>query len=370
MLGGGGGGGGEQQQQGSVDTQQQEVPSQFLAAYPDLVPRLCLNRFYAAEGVRQAAHAVWRDVMGARGGSSLLSSNIGIVAAYYSDMTRSNSHMTAEAALQAIRELALRMPRNDVRKVLPLLLETLCACVQEESWPVRDAAVGSLGALLLTFASEIEGMDDVCSGGGDEDGSGSGSGSGGGVPIIPLMLRVCAKQLTDTIASVRDTAAVALAGLCDVQGSQHMRRLAQEAAVAHLIEHLDVSSSSSSSSAAGKKKGGGTKPQMSFLPPAMLAQPGAGGTTASSAAAAAGLGMNKGKAGSGWRKGGGWGCCLDCMEVREGSPEDAADGCLALLDELPASGCVVLPASAALIESVQRRHPQYTGLFSLAPASA
>ena len=36
----------------------EDAPSLFLAAYPELLPRLCMNRFYAAEGVAGGAPGV------------------------------------------------------------------------------------------------------------------------------------------------------------------------------------------------------------------------------------------------------------------------------------------------------------------------
>jgi hypothetical protein len=32
-----------------------------------------------------------------------------------------------------------------------------------------------------------------------------------------------------------------------------------------------------------------------------------------------------------------WGCCLDCMELRSGSPWEASDGCIYLIRELASS---------------------------------
>ena len=80
--------------------QSKRVPAQFLTAYPDMLPRLCMNRFYAADGVKRASHMSWREIMGSRGGITLLSTHIGITVAYYSDMSKSNSHMVEAASMQ------------------------------------------------------------------------------------------------------------------------------------------------------------------------------------------------------------------------------------------------------------------------------
>ena len=128
--------------------------------------------------------------MGAQGGGSLLAGNIGLVVNYYSEQSRSNSHMVAEAALQAIKEVSTRLQRVQVVKVLPVVLQTLVACVQDHSWPVRDAAVGALGALVVAFSKEIadleaggleygdsQGQTDDADGGDDERKETSGAGA-------------------------------------------------------------------------------------------------------------------------------------------------------------------------------------------------
>ncbi len=326
---------------GTDSNQSTGVPAQFLTAYPDLLPRLCMNRFYAAEGVKRAAHASWREIMGRQGGVALLSAHVTITVAYYSEMTKSNSHMIAESGLHAMKELALRVPRASVVKVLPQILETLRACVQDESWPVKDAAVGALGSVLATFAFEISEMEADSSV--DEDGK-----------ISTLFFRVCCEQLLDAIPSVRETAAVALADICSLKGDASVRKAAREAVCSHLVSHLDIA-------AAQKREEDSKKTGKAFLPSALLAVkptslPGPPSPPPPPH-------DDKQRGGGGWRKAGGWGCCLDCMEVRQGSVRDAEEGCLTLLQELPASGGELFHASQPLLKLVASKHPQYLALF-------
>ena len=328
----------------------QGVPSQFLTAYPDMLPRLCMNRFYAAEGVKQASHRAWREIMGSKGGIALLSTHVGITASYYSEMTRSNSHMVAEAALHAMKELALRVPRASVLKVLPLLLETLHACVLEESWPVRDAAVGALGSVISTYSFEITQLEEADSSGSSDSGRDKDKDG-----IVTVFLDVCRKQLVSAIGSVRETAAVALADICGMKGEAGVRQAAREATCAHLAEHL-ITCSDGSTSAGKRGKNISTSAPLSFLPPAMLSLPVAGVAPPQPP----GTGSKKGS--SQWRRGGGWGCCLDCMEIRQGSVQDAEDGCTTLLSELPSRG-KAFQAPEELIKVIAIRHPQYLTLF-------
>lgn len=44
--------------------------------YPQLLPRMCLNRYYAADGVRMYSQETWRQVAGSAG-RDLVERNIG-----------------------------------------------------------------------------------------------------------------------------------------------------------------------------------------------------------------------------------------------------------------------------------------------------
>ena len=269
----------------------------------------------------------------------MLSTHIGITVDYYSDMSKSNSHMVAEAALHAMRELVLRVTRSSVVKVLPKILETLRACVQEESWPVRDAAVGALGAVLSTFAFEVRQIEEEASTCESED-------------TPALFLRVCCKQLLDAIPSVRETAAVALAHICSLRDDVNIRKAAREAVVHHLAAHLDITEAPS-------KVENPNKMNKTFLPSSML--------TASSSSSAiippAPPRSDLQRQVAGWRKGGGWGCCLDCMEVRQGSVQDAKEGCLTLFQELPIGGEKLFRAPQPLLKLIASKYPQYLAYF-------
>ena len=248
--------------------------------------------------------------------------------------------MIAEAALHALKELALRVPRSSVMKVLPVILQALRACVQEESWPVKDAAVGALGSVLATYSFDIGQI--------EED-----AGVDDYEKVSFLFFRVCREQLLDAIPSVRETAAVALTNICSLRGEESVRKAARAAVCAHLEAHLDRAS-------AQKKEETSKMKASSFLPPALLAnaQP-----QSSSAMPPPAHGSGDKKQGAEWRKGGGWGCCLDCMEVRKGSVQDAEEGCVTLLQELPVGGSKLLQVSQPVLKLIASKHPQHLTLF-------
>ncbi|XP_068210561.1 uncharacterized protein [Palaemon carinicauda] len=105
--------------------------------FPLLLPRLCLNRYYVAEGVRLHSQETWRQVAGADG-RSLVEKYIDSVVAYYIEATGADNHAVREAACACIAELALKIAKEAVRNHVPDLLQALTICFNDDSWPVRD----------------------------------------------------------------------------------------------------------------------------------------------------------------------------------------------------------------------------------------
>jgi len=97
---------------------------------PMLLPRMCLNRFYLAQGVKLYSQETWRIVFGPNdepeGGGALHSSEgarggggIGAVSRcaaplcrYYSKMCDADNHAVREAACQGVAELAQKIGRH------------------------------------------------------------------------------------------------------------------------------------------------------------------------------------------------------------------------------------------------------------------
>jgi hypothetical protein len=72
--------------------------------WPYLLPRLCLNRHYCTDSVRDNAHRAWKGGMGSRG-RTLLCEHIEATVGYYLSMSRHKNHMVCEAACAAMAEL-------------------------------------------------------------------------------------------------------------------------------------------------------------------------------------------------------------------------------------------------------------------------
>jgi hypothetical protein len=160
--------------------------------YPVLLPRMCLNRFYLAQGVKLYSHETWRLVFGQTAGEGLrrVAENAGAVCRYYIKMADADNHAVREASCQAIAELAHKIGSHPtcaeyLAPYVPMLLQGLLMCFHDESWPVRDEACLACGTFVRAYPEECR-------------------------PDLKTLFERWTEQLTDQIWSVRENAAVAL----------------------------------------------------------------------------------------------------------------------------------------------------------------
>ena len=69
--------------------------------YQTLLPRICMNRFYVADGVRNHAQQTWESTMGMEGKNNICLV-IKDVVDHYTHASSAANHMVAEAACAAI----------------------------------------------------------------------------------------------------------------------------------------------------------------------------------------------------------------------------------------------------------------------------
>ncbi|XP_071507896.1 uncharacterized protein [Diadema antillarum] len=162
--------------------------------YPTLLPRLCLNRYYVAEGVRIYSQETWRQVTGSRG-KELVEQHIDHVVEFYIQQSDADNHAVREAACACIAELGSKIDKDAVRSHVQRLLEALLVCFKDDSWPVRDAACVACGNFVRCFPEESrQSMPD----------------------LYPLFF----ENLRDNIPSVRQGAAAALANVVRAYGDE------------------------------------------------------------------------------------------------------------------------------------------------------
>ena len=159
------------------------------AAYAVLLPRMCLNRFYLAQGVKLYSQETWRIVFHTNG-LPLIRTHAGAVARYYTRMADADNHVVREAACQAIAKLASKLGDGGtgaaaLAPFVPLLLQALLVCFHDESWPVRDEACLACEIFVGSYPEECQ-------------------------PELPTLTERWTNHLFDQIWSVREDAARAL----------------------------------------------------------------------------------------------------------------------------------------------------------------
>jgi len=185
------------------DDADKDVHDLFVA----LLPRMCLNRFYMAQGVKLYSHDTWKMVF-PQGGLDTLLKYLPAVVRYYVQMCDADNHVVREGACQAIAELAVQVGlpeehRETLQPHVPVMLQALLMCFHDESWPVRDEACLACGTLCKSYPEECR-------------------------PELKTLWERWTEQLTDQIWSVRQDAAVALGDAMDAYGQEVWLRLKDE----------------------------------------------------------------------------------------------------------------------------------------------
>jgi len=188
-------------------TSLQAMDADLTPLFPALLPRMCLNRFYLAQGVKLYSYETWKILFQNNPQSSFrhVSENLPSVCRYYVKCCDADNHVVREAACQAIAELAAHLGKSkDYHDVLQsqvdLLMQALLMCFHDESWPVRDEACLGCGILCKAYPEECR-------------------------PELGTLWQRWTEQLTDQIWSVRKDAAVALGDAMEAYGQEFYQKI-------------------------------------------------------------------------------------------------------------------------------------------------
>jgi len=162
--------------------------------FKTLLPPMCLNRYYLAEGVKLYNQESWKLIMGTQGRANVALFITEIVD-FYVKQTESDNHAVREAACHCMAELSSKIDNQVVKPHVPRLLEALHFCFQDESWPVRDTACVACGNFILNFPDESKSLLST---------------------FYPLFF----DNLHDPIPSVRQGGAVALTNVAKAYGEE------------------------------------------------------------------------------------------------------------------------------------------------------
>ncbi|XP_064602415.1 uncharacterized protein LOC135468221 [Liolophura sinensis] len=168
-----------------------EIRGQF---YPVLIPRMCLNRYYVAEGVKIFSQETWRQITQGEG-KQLVERYMPQVVEYYIEQSEADNHAVREAACACIAELGHKLDKSVVSPYIPKLLDALIVCFNDDSWPVRDAACVACGNFVQCFPQESK-------------------------DSMPTLYPLFFNNLQDNIPSVRQGAALALANVLKAYGDE------------------------------------------------------------------------------------------------------------------------------------------------------
>jgi hypothetical protein len=124
---------------------------------PLLVPRMCLNRYYVAEGVKLYSIETWKQVHG-EAGKQLVCTYAEQVCRFYILQSQADNHAVREAACHCISELctkvAQEIDKEPFKPFVPEMLAALLDCFKDASWPVRDCACVACSHFVATFPEE------------------------------------------------------------------------------------------------------------------------------------------------------------------------------------------------------------------------
>lgn len=166
---------------------------------PLVLPHMCLNRYYVAEGVRLYSQETWTMVMKDEG-RVWVAKCAPTVVSYYVEQSKANNHAVREAACACIAEFMSKVDRDAVAPHVPRLLRALLTCFRDASWPVRDAACIATGRCVLAFPEESR-------------------------ELLDKLYDLWFSHLWDNIFSVREDSAVALADVARAYGDEAITKI-------------------------------------------------------------------------------------------------------------------------------------------------
>lgn len=159
-----------------------------------LIPPMCLNRYYVAEGVRVYSQETWITVTKMQG-VHLVEEHITSVVKFYISQSNADNHAVREAACACIAELGSKVSKNILSPHVSSLLSTLLVCFKDDCWPVRDAACLACGNFVACFPAEC-------------------------LPKREEIISLCLLNLEDSIPSVRQGAAISIAQIIQAYGDE------------------------------------------------------------------------------------------------------------------------------------------------------
>lgn len=161
--------------------------------YDELLPKLCVNRYYVAAGVANYTRETWRLIIGDQGRQTVARWLPSLVPFYIMQTKVANSE-ARDAAAKCIGELAARIDRVAVSSYVKDLFEALIPRLsKQDAWQVKESSSNAVVEMVRAFPECFNLSAD-----------------------LPRLVPSLSAILADKIWSVREGAAVALGELVKV----------------------------------------------------------------------------------------------------------------------------------------------------------
>ncbi|KAG0607263.1 hypothetical protein M758_8G014500 [Ceratodon purpureus] len=123
--------------------------------FPKLLPAMCLNRYYGAEGLRLYSQETWQLVLG-NTGKEEVAKCVDVVLEYYIAQSTAQNHLVKEAACHCMAELLGKIDPERIGSLVPRVLTTLMNSFKDPSWAVRDAACSAMRKAITGYPEEVK----------------------------------------------------------------------------------------------------------------------------------------------------------------------------------------------------------------------
>lgn len=139
----------------STSTTTIDRQKQIEVYYDILLPRMCINRYFVADGVRSYSQATWAMLFGQRG-KDLVAQFCPSFVQFYLAQTQVSSFEMREAVCHCIGELVSKIASEVVRPFVDSLVQGVISMSAHATWPVKIAAGGALARCVENFPKECE----------------------------------------------------------------------------------------------------------------------------------------------------------------------------------------------------------------------
>jgi len=162
-----------------------------------LIPVICINRYFPAQGISKMALSLWRQVVTLNSlpsGVDLLGPMIDETVSLYIRESDSPIPGGRESASLCILEICRKIPRDTLKVYVGELFQTSLKGCSDSHHLVRIASLTAISELCSEFAEELK-------------------------HSFSEALLVCFEHLVDKNSTVREDSAIALVKICSVQPS-------------------------------------------------------------------------------------------------------------------------------------------------------